>query len=139
MKLSSTRGNDDEGAIPFGTVIIFAIGGYSYSLDVNPWPWLESREAAEAMAEEVAEWRFLYNTDGVDLDIETGAGDADGAGENLVYFIKRLRELSPDFIISQPTFGYPQVQAEIDVINESWEADGSSNDLADSIGIMVYA
>ena len=27
------------------------------------------------MAEEVAAWRELYNVDGIDLDIEAGAGD----------------------------------------------------------------
>ncbi len=90
------------------------------------------------MAEEVAEWRLLYNIDGIDLDIETGAGDHVEAGENMVYFIQKLRELDPDIIIGQPTFGYPQVEAEINVINESWNADGSSNNLADSVGLMVY-
>ncbi len=114
------------------------MGGYQYSIDPNPWDWLTSRDKAEAMAEEVAEWRYTYNVDGIDLDIESGAGDAAGAGENLVYFIQRLREISPDFIVGQPTFGYPQVQAEIDVINASWNPGGTSNDLADSVGIMVY-
>ena len=28
--------------------------------------------------------------------------------------------------------------AEIDVINESWNADSSSNNVADSVGLMVY-
>ncbi len=101
--------------MPCDTVIMFAVGGYQYSVDPNPWEWLESREAAEAMAEEVADWRFKYNADGIDLDIESGAGDAPGAGENLIYFIERLRELAPDFIVAQPTFGYPQVAAEIEV------------------------
>ena len=49
--------------------------GYAYSLAPNPWAWLTSQEAAEAMAEEVATWRELYNVDGIDLDIEAGAGD----------------------------------------------------------------
>ena len=31
-----------------------------------------------------------------------------------------------------------QVQAEIDVINASWDSDGSSSNLADSVGLMVY-
>ena len=31
-----------------------------------------------------------------------------------------------------------QIQAEIDVINASWEVGGESNGLADSIGLMVY-
>ena len=37
-----------------------------------------------------------------------------------------------------PSAGYPQVQAEIDVINASWNVGGSDNGLADSVGIMVY-
>ena len=31
-----------------------------------------------------------------------------------------------------------QIQAEIDVINASWDVGGASNGLADSIGLMVY-
>ena len=31
-----------------------------------------------------------------------------------------------------------KVQAEIDVINESWNVGGTSNGLADSVGLMVY-
>ena len=31
-----------------------------------------------------------------------------------------------------------QVKAEIDVINASWNVGGSSNNLADSVGLMVY-
>ncbi len=31
------------------------------------------------------------------------------AGPNMVHFIRRLRELVPNMIISQPTYGYPQV------------------------------
>ena len=30
------------------------------------------------------------------------------------------------------------MQAEIDVINESWNVGGTSNGLADSVGLMVY-
>jgi len=41
-------------------------------------------------------------------------------------------------IVSQPTYGWPQVQAEMDVINASWDSNGNSNNLADSIGLMVY-
>ena len=39
--------------MPASTLIMFAIGGYAYSLAPNPWAWLTSREAAEQMAEEV--------------------------------------------------------------------------------------
>ena len=111
--------------MPASTLIMFAIGGYAYSLAPNPWAWLTSREAAEQMAEEVrprhssryphlcvqvATWRGLYNIDGIDLDIEAGAGDRAEAGPNMVHFIRRLKSLQPEMIVSQPTYGYPQVR-----------------------------
>merc|ERR1712107_784538 len=46
--------------------------------------------------------------------------------------------IHPDMIVSQPTYGYPQIQAEIDVINGSWKPGGAATGLADSIGFMVY-
>ena len=138
QKLAATRGTGSPGAIPANTKIMFAIGGYGYSVDINPWPWLVTQAAAEAMAEQVATWFDDYVLDGVDLDIEEGAGGRPEAGPNLGHFVKRLRELRPDAIIGQPTYGYPSVQAEIDVINLSWNPGTASNDLADSVGIMVY-
>merc|ERR1712129_310662 len=54
-----------------------------------------------------------------------------------IHFIRKLRELKPDLIISQPVYGFPQVQAETDVINASWDSKGTSANLADSIGLMV--
>ena len=56
----------------------------------------------------------------------------------MVHFVRKLKELAPGIIVSQPTYGYPQVQAEIDVINASWDDQGNSNNVADSIGLMVY-
>merc|ERR1712130_418482 len=116
-KLAASRGTGAEGSVPTDTRIIFAVGGYAYSLNPNPWEWLTSREAAESMAEKVAAWRDLYGIDGVDLDIEEGAGSRGEAGPNLVHFIRKLKSLLPAFLVTQPTYGYPQVQAEIDVIN----------------------
>ena len=87
------------------------------------------------MAEKVAEWPKKYNCDGIDLDLEEGAGSNKIAGPNMIHFIKRLRQLQPDMIISQPTYGYPAVQAEIDVINASWDTEGNDKNIADSIGI----
>jgi hypothetical protein len=85
-------------------------GGYAYSLDnYKSWPWLQSQAAAESMAVEVAKWPALYKCDGIDLDIESGAGDESNAGINMVHFIKKLRQLVPNIYIGQPTFGYPQV------------------------------
>ena len=63
------------------------------------------------MAEKVAEWPELYGCDGIDLDIEDGAGDAKGAGPNMIHFIRKLRELNPKMIIGQPTYGFPAVRS----------------------------
>jgi len=135
--LAKTRGTGVEGAIPSDTVILFAIGGYAYSSKIKPWHWLESREAAEAMAEKVATWPEKYGIDGVDLDLEDGAGDTPKAGPNMIHFVRKLRQLQPKMIIGQPTYGFPQVKAEIAVINASWK-DKKSTGLADSVGLMVY-
>jgi len=137
-KLASTRGKNTDGAIPLDTLVIFAIGGYAYSLKPNPWDWLTSKDKAEAMAEKVALWRDDYGIDGIDLDLEEGAGAKKAAGPNMVHFIRKLKSIHPDLIVSQPTYGYPQVQAENDVINASWNPGGTSNGLADTIGLMVY-
>jgi len=138
VNLAKTRGTDAEGAVPADTVILFALGGYAYSVQINPWPWLTSKEAAEEMAAKVAQWPEKYGCDGIDLDIEDGAGDAPGAGPNMIHFIKKLRELNPKMIIGQPTYGFPAIHAEIDVINASWDEKGNNKGLADSIGLMVY-
>merc|ERR1712200_38354 len=136
--LAKTRGTGAEGAVPADTVIIFAIGGYAYSIDPNPWDWLTSMEKAAAMAEQVATWKDLYGIDGIDLDIEAGAGDHEEAGSNLVHFINVLKSIQPSMIVSQPTYGYPQVQAEIDVINAGWRPGVDRGDQANSVGLMVY-
>ena len=138
QKLAATRGTDLPGAVPADTVIMFAIGGYAYSIKPNPWHWLTSRELAEEMAVKVSEWPEKYGCDGIDLDLEEGAGARKEAGPNMIHFIRKLRELKPDIIISQPVYGYPQVQAETDVINASWDPEGNSANLADSLGLMVY-
>jgi hypothetical protein len=138
QKLAASRGTDQPGAVPQDTVIMFAIGGYAYSLKPNPWHWLTSKDAAEKMAEKVAKWPEQYGCDGIDLDLEEGAGAKKEAGPNMIHFIRRLKELAPNIIVSQPVYGYPQVQAESDVINASWDTEGNSQGLADSLGLMVY-
>ena len=57
------------------------------------------------MAEEVARWPSLYGCDGIDLDLEEGAGSSWEAGQNMVHFVRRLRQLNPAILISQPTYG----------------------------------
>merc|ERR1712168_1570846 len=136
--LAKTRGTGAEGAVPVDTVIIFAIGGYAYNIDPNPWDWLTSMEKAGAMAEQVATWKDLYGIDGIDLDIEAGAGDQAAAGANLVHFINVLKSIQPSMIVSQPTYGYPEGQAVIDVINAGWRSGVDRGDQANSVGLMVY-
>merc|ERR1719495_36055 len=138
QRLAASRGSGAPGSVPANTVIMFAIGGYAYSLKPNPWHWLTSRAAAEEMAVKVAEWPAKYGCDGIDLDLEEGAGSNKIAGPNMVHFIRKLKELNPSIIASQPTYGYPQVQAEIDVIKASWDDKGNKKGVADSIGLMVY-
>ena len=138
QKLAATKGSLAPGSVPSNTKIIFAIGGYEYSLRPNPWDWLTSQRKAEEMAEIVAEWPNLYGCDGIDLDIEAGAGDRSDAGPNMVYFLQRLRQLQPNMIVGQPTYGYPQVHAENYVINQGFNEDATSNNLIDSVGLMVY-
>ena len=38
-----------------------------------------------------------------------GAGSRGEAGPNLVHFIRKLKSLLPGFLVTQPTYGYPQV------------------------------
>merc|ERR1712002_62009 len=137
-RLAATRGTGAKGAIPADTVILFALGGYLYSLNTNPWPFLTSQAAAEAKAEEIAQWPDLYGCDGIDLDIETGAGNSQESGVNLVHFVKKLKSLQPKMIVNQPVYGYPQVPAEDYVVNHSWDTERNNHGIADSIGLMVY-
>ena len=88
-KLAATRGSSEPGSVPQDTKIIFAIGGYEYSLRPNPWDWLTSKDKAEEMAEVVATWPDLYNCDGIDIDIESGAGDHKEAGPNMILSSKK--------------------------------------------------
>ena len=78
-------------------------------MNPNPWEWLTSQEKAEKMGEQVARWKQDYGIDGIDLDIEEGAGSAKRAGPNLVHFIRKVKSIEPDMLVSQPTYGYPQV------------------------------
>eukprot|EP01084_Bolivina_argentea_P051239 94253_1 len=84
------------GCPPVTTPVIFSIGGEAYSH--STWSWLESTSAAEAMAVEVATWDTKYGADGVDLDIESPAGNTQISGQSLVAFAKKLRSLNPDLI-----------------------------------------
>lgn len=70
----------------------------------------------------------------------------------MYFFIKKLKSIHPDIIITQPTFGYPQViifnineifqnlqiAANNFIINNSWDVDGNYKDVTDTVGIMAY-
>jgi len=135
---AKTRGAGTNGTIPSSTIILFSVGGESYSNNPNPWPWLVSAEAATAMAKEVAKWSSQYGCDGIDIDLETGAGDAPNVGPNIATFVQVLKQQNPGMIVNQPVFGYPQVAAENYIVNHSWDVNGKSLGLADAIVIMVY-
>lgn len=124
--LAASRGSGAEGSVPENTTLIFSVGGEAYSEQPNPWPFLKSADAARAMAAEVAKWPC----DGIDLDIESGAGDAASAGQNMLEFVKALKAARPDFIVTQPVYGNPGVAAENYIVR---------NHAADRIGIMVYS
>ena len=140
--LAKSRGTGAAGAVPSGTTIIFAIGGEAYSTKPNPWDWLTTQAKAEAMAAEVAQWPKKYGCDGIDLDIETGAGAAKGAGANLVHFVAKLKELAPKMVVTQPVFGSP---SSVPAANAMLEA-AYNHSLASpafgavsKVGIMIYS
>jgi len=139
--LAQSRGSGKPGAVPADTAIIFAIGGMAYSTG-TVWDWLTSAEKAEAMAEEVAQWPGKYGCDGIDLDIETGAGNADGAGANLVAFVAKLKDLAPKMIVTQPVFGSPSsVPAANRIVEASFNKSlgkPAYGSLA-KVGIMIYS
>merc|ERR1711924_230908 len=90
-----------------------------------------SVEAAEAMAAEVVQWKTKYGIDGIDLDIE-----GNQPGPTALAFAKKVKELDPTFIVTQPVFGYPQVKEENYMVNQCFAKGNRS--AGDSIGIMVY-
>jgi len=136
--LAKTRGKNENGSIPVNTIIMFSVGGESYSNHPNPWPFLASESAATAMAKQVAQWPSLYGCDGIDIDIETGAGDASNVGPNMDTFVQVLKQTNPGMIVTQPVFGYPQVAAENYIVNHSWDVNSKKLGLVDAVGIMVY-
>lgn len=136
-RLAKTRGTPALGAVPANTKVVFAIGGIAYSGSINPWPWLTSAQAARDMAAKVAKWTDL-GADGIDLDIEDGAGNAPGVGANLIEFVRELKRLNPSILVSLPVYGYPQISAANELVNFAFGPNGEDRGLVDSVGIMVY-
>jgi hypothetical protein len=138
INLTRTRGQGTPGAVPADTKIIFAIGGIAYSESINPWPWLTSAEAARNAARRVVQWKQIYGADGIDLDIEEGAGNASAAGQNLIEFVRELKRIDPQFLVTLPVYGYPQIDAANKLVNAAFGPNGEDFNLLDSVGIMVY-
>ena len=80
---------------PPGTKVIASVGGEAYS-DSAKWPWLDSVEAAEAMAAEVVQWKHKFGIDGIDLDIE-----GNQPGDTAFAFAQKLKALDSTFIVTQ--------------------------------------
>jgi len=138
QSLAATRNTQTWGAVQPNQLILFSIGGAAYSKIVNPWHWLESREAAEAMANQVAYWPGWYGCDGIDIDLESGAGSTKKAGENMIHFVRQLTWMNPGMIINMAVARRPYVWGQMNIINQSWNADRSSNNLVQNIQIMRY-
>lgn len=119
--------------------VVASIGGqaYSASAGADMWPWLQSKDTAEAMAVQVAQWPSQYGIDGIDIDIEDGIGSSETTGPMVMAFITKLRSIAPDMIITQPVYGYPGVKEENYVVNECFAKDAPVT--VDSIGIMAYS
>lgn len=140
--LAQTRGTGVAGAVPSNTTIMFAIGGQAYSERPNPWDWLTSTDKAEAMATEVAQWPTKYGCDGIDLDIESGAGSSSIAGVHMAEFVAKLKQLAPHMIVTQPVFGSPsQVFAANRMIEAAYNTSMHNPALGSlsKVGIMVYS
>jgi len=143
--LAKTRGSNEIGAVPSSTTILFAIGGQAYSVKPNPWKFLESEAAAVEMAQHVAKWDTAYGCDGIDLDIETGAGSQIGAVKYLPIFVATIKKLNPKFIVTQPVFGSPSSVASANRVLEAGfnktigdKISPSSFGSISRVGIMVY-
>lgn len=94
-----------NGQFANGTKIIFAISGYSRSSDLQWQQTFTTPDAAKALALKVSMWKC----DGIDLDWEKPIGDDASVAVNIGIFVKTLRAFRPDFIITQPVYGTPQV------------------------------
>merc|ERR1712232_116360 len=119
--------------------VIASIGGQAYSAkaDADMWPWLQSKDAAESMAIEVAKWPEQYGIDGIDIDIEDGIGSQKTTGPMVMAFVAKLRAVAPSMIITQPVYGYPGVNEENYVVNTAFAQNSTAK--VDSIGIMTYS
>merc|ERR1719191_2724598 len=51
-------------------------------------------------------------------------------------FAKKVKELDPEFIVTQPVFGSPQINEENYMVNQNFAPGVTSS--VDKIGIMVY-
>lgn len=122
-----------------GQKVIASIGGQAYSAKAGAdmWPWLQSKEAAEAMAVEVAKWPEQYGMDGVDIDIEDGVGSSEATGPMVMAFVAKLNAVAPKMIVTHPVYGYPGVKEENYAVNTAFAKNATSR--VDAVGIMTYS
>jgi hypothetical protein len=126
-----------SGQVAAGTKIIYSIGGAGYSQQVDKWrQWFGTADKAKALAQNVA---ANWKSDGIDIDFEQGVGDDWTMTQNLLVFVQELRRIRPDFIITEAVYGYPQVYSESFMVAKSWNPQGQSQNLLDSVGLMVYS
>eukprot|EP00487_Bulimina_marginata_P001097 TRINITY_DN12290_c0_g1_i1.p1 TRINITY_DN12290_c0_g1~~TRINITY_DN12290_c0_g1_i1.p1 ORF type:complete len:110 (+),score=10.34 TRINITY_DN12290_c0_g1_i1:182-511(+) len=75
--------------------------------------------------------------DGIDLDIEEQQ-EAHNLQPIISGFCQEIEAVNPKLLITQPVYGYPQVTAENTMVNQGFTKNGGTNNLIDSVGIMVY-
>lgn len=109
-------------------VILFAIGGCGYSKKAEMWPWLHTTQAAEAMADQVAQWPDLYGCDGIDLDLEGNEiANNHTMADIFIHFVKRVKQQNPAMYITQPISAWPHPDTAVDMINKvGWNTQGQN-------------
>lgn len=130
------------------TKLIYSFGGQKWSQ--NNWDWLNTQQDAEKMAEQISNDPDYKNIDGIDFDLEPSVASQPG----IIYFIRKLRFLNPNWIITQPVFGssseFSERQGIAKTIAYTWplttdignqynsERLNTDSNLYDAISIMVY-
>ena len=135
IALSQCR--DSNGCPSSKIPVIYSIGGEAYSKTTKQWPWLLNETSAINMANEVATWNTKYNVDGIDLDLEGPVGNDETIANNIVVFANQIKKINPNFIVTQPVYGDPQIKSENNIVKAGF-TNGNNNELISSVGIMVY-
>ncbi len=79
---------------------MYSVGGSGYSERVDDWyRWFGTAKSARELASYVGN-PYNWPCDGIDIDLEQGAGEDHTISENLIVFVQELRRLRPNFIIT---------------------------------------